>query len=103
MLINKILGKPIFIPKIMESTLTICKIRNLEGLKIVVESKAGIKNEQDLTDKCNLETMEGLVELRETLADLTENKHYRSVDIGFPIPMLKVCLFLCYGHLKIIQ
>ena len=85
----------------MESTSTICKIRNLEGIKIIIESKTGEKTEMDLTDKCNLETKEGLIKLREYLAKLTEitlskeSMQYRSVDIGFPIPMLQVCRPLC--------
>ena len=84
----------------MESTSTICKIRNLEGLNIIIESETGEKTEMDLTDKCNLETREGLIKLREYLTKLTEitlskeSMQYRSVDIGFPIPMLQVCLLL---------
>ena len=50
----------------------------------------------DLTDKCDSNTAEGLQILRGKLRDLTdmtlsqESKQYRSVDIGLPIPFLKV-------------
>lgn len=54
------------------------------------------KEETDFTDKCNLETKEGVKMLRDFLKDLTDltsskkSVAYKSVEVGFPIPLLEV-------------
>nr|XP_022312439.1 uncharacterized protein LOC111117580 isoform X3 [Crassostrea virginica] len=94
-LINKILGKRIFQGDNLESTSTICKIRNSEKITLIVEHKSGKTETRDLTDKCDMETQEGIRTLRKILNDLTnltdstKSKEYKNVDIGFPIPFLK--------------
>ena len=103
-LINKILGKKIFEGDNLESTSTICKIRNSEKVTIIIEHTTGEKEEKDLTETCDTETKEGINILRKTLNDLTnmrvstKSKEYGSVDIGFPIPFLKV--FWTLKHFK---
>ena len=95
-LVNKLLGKRIFKSRQTQSTATICKIRNSVRIKIITEDMSGQKNELDLTDKCRLDTKEGEKLLRDHLNDLTDmfasekSKEYKSVDIGFPIPFLRV-------------
>ena len=95
-MINKILEKRIFKGRNSESTSTVCKIRNSESVQITVEHLSGQMEVIDLTDKCDSNTEEGLQILRGKLKDLTdmtlsqESKQYRSVDIGLPIPFLKV-------------
>lgn len=95
-LINKMVGKNIFIARHGESTATICKIRNSDRIKIIVESENGDITEKDLTEQCNLDTEEGQQKLREEITkctDLTKSKdsaRHQSVDIGLPISFLKV-------------
>lgn len=95
-LINKILGKKIFVGRNNESTATICKIRNAEQVQIIVEHVSGEIEKKDLEDICDLETKEGEKSMRKKLKELTDiiasqkSVQYRSVDIGFPIPFLKV-------------
>lgn len=95
-MINKILGKRIFKGDNLESTGTICKIRNSERIALTVEHMSGEKEVKDLTDTCDLETKEGIENLRKTLNDLTnmtdskKSVQLKSVDIGFPVPFLKV-------------
>lgn len=96
-LINAILGKRIFKCGKLESNSTVYKIRNSETVKIIVEYMSGTKNVIDLTDKCDASTKEGQKLLRSTLKDLTtldESKQFRSrsIDIGLPIPFLKVII-----------
>lgn len=56
----------------------------------------GQKEETDLTDKCNLETKEGVKMLRDFLKDLTDitssekSVTFISVEVEFPIPLLEV-------------
>lgn len=66
-LINKVLQKDIFSPKLRESTSTICKIRNSEKVTIVREDMHGSKSTTDLTDTCNIQTKDGQKDLREKL------------------------------------
>lgn len=94
-LINKILGKRIFKGKILESTSTICKIRNSDKIRVITEKVSGEKEEQDFTEECDLGTEEGVTMLRDFLekrTDLTcmsSDDNIRCVDIGFPIHFLK--------------
>ena len=94
-LINRIIGKKIFKGRNLESTSTVCKIRNSESVRIIVENVSGKKEVIHLTE-CDVNTEGGLRKLRGTLKDLTdmtlskESTQYQSVDIGFPIPFLKV-------------
>lgn len=94
-LINKILGKRIFIGNNLESTCTICKIRDSERIKIITESYENKTETIDLTDECKIENEDGVTLLRDRLANLTDktasNKsmQLRSVDVGFSIPFLK--------------
>lgn len=95
-MINKILGKNIFKGKILESTSTICKIRNSDRIRVITEKVTGEKEVQDFTEECDLGTEEGVAMLRdflETKTDLTcmsSDENIRSVDIGFPIHFLQV-------------
>lgn len=96
-LINKILGKEIFEARLQESTATICKIRNCDGIKIITE-RSSKTEEKDFTDECDVETKEGVELIRNYLKDRTdlvvmpkdEKNDIQCVDIGFPIPFLKV-------------
>lgn len=99
-LINKILQKKIFKRRNVESTSTICKIRNSERVRIITESSTGQIEETDLTDRCDLATSKGVKVLRDYLKDLTDmtsskrsKDYFRSVDIGFPISFLMVKQF----------
>lgn len=62
----------------------------------------GQKEETDFTDKCNLETKEGVKMLRDFLkdrTDLTSSKTsftFKSVEVGFPIPLLEVNNAFCF-------
>lgn len=95
-MINRILGKRIFKARNVESTSTICKIRNAEDVRITIEHSNGETEVIHLPSDCDLDTKEGERKMRDTLktrTDLTsskESKHYRSVDIRFPISFLKV-------------
>lgn len=97
-LINKILQKNIFICKSLESTSTICKIRNLETVEIKTKSENGKVDRIDLSEKCNMNEEPGVKFLREKLAKLTnrtvsaDSIQYDTVDVGFPIPFLKVTI-----------
>ena len=109
-LINKVLRKDIFSPKLRESTSTICKIRNSEKVTIVREDMHGSKSTTDITGTCNIQTKDGQQDLRKRLEktmDLTVSKegiNYRKVEIGFPIPFLEVELtfYLSIKSAKII-
>ena len=97
-MINTILEKRILKPKLRESSSGIVKVRNLDTVRIVTERMSGEKEEQDLTNKCDTDTKEGVKRMRKILEKLTdvESKEsivYRSVDVGFPIPFLKVNVF----------
>lgn len=95
-LVNKILEKKILITRNAQSTSTVCKIRNSGKIKIIAKHASGQTIEKDLTDKCDINNTEGEKLLRDTLKTFTdiglsqESKEYQSVDIGLPIPMLKV-------------
>lgn len=95
-LINKLLRKNIFIDNILESTSTICKIRNLDRVEIVTKSKDGKIDKYDLSEKCDMSKESGVETLRTELSmltDLTVSEgctDFEFVDVGFPIPFLKV-------------
>lgn len=95
-MINKILGKRIFKGRNNASTSTICKIRNSETVRIITEHANGEIKESHSARECNMETKNGEKKMRDSLKNLTDlttskdSKKFRSVDIGFPIPFLKV-------------
>lgn len=97
-MINKILQKNIFKGRIVESTSTICKIRNLEAVKIETKSKDGSIECIDITEECDMSTESGVEMLRTVLTELTDmtespgSANFDYVDVGFPIPFLKVIL-----------
>ena len=69
---------------------------NSEKIKIIAKHASGLTEEIDLTDKCDINTTEGEKLLRDKLKTFTdigssqESKEFQSVDIGLPIPILKV-------------
>lgn len=95
-LINKILGKNIFRGRNVESTATVCKLRNCDKIRIIIEHISGEMETIDLSNECNLETKPGRKLMRGKLKELTDmtkstkSKDFRCVDIGFHIPFLKV-------------
>lgn len=97
-LINKILQKKIFIGHTIESTSTICKIRNLDRVRIITKCKDEQQIDEpeiDLTEKCDLTSECGVELLRTHLTELTDRTlsdrsfDFEFVDVGFPIPFLK--------------
>lgn len=96
-LINMILQKNIFIGHTIESTSTICKIRNLDRVRIITKRKDGQIDEPelDLTERCDLTSERGVELLRTHLTELTDRTlsergvDIEFVDVGFPIPFLK--------------
>lgn len=94
-MINCLLGKTIFETPNLESTSTICKLRNSRRINIITKTDKG-EDKKDLTDICNLSTKKGVEVFRETLDEVTNvtftQGHVQSVDVGFPIPFLKVSL-----------
>lgn len=96
-LINMILQKNIFIGHTIESTSTICKIRNLDGVRIITKREDGPIDdpEIDLTERCDLTSERGVELLRTHLTELTDRTlsersvEFEFVDVGFPIPFLK--------------
>ncbi|XP_062575962.1 uncharacterized protein in xynA 3'region-like [Saccostrea cucullata] len=93
-LVNKILGIRVFKGRNMESTSTICKIRNSDKVIIKTELDNG---EIDVKDMSNIDvkTKEGEKILRETLKNFTDmtiakgSEKYKSVDVGLPVSFLK--------------
>lgn len=97
-LLNMILQKNIFIGHTIESTSTICKIRNLDRVRIITKRKDEQIDdpEIDLTERCDLTSEPGVELLRTHLKELTDKTsskrsvEFEFVDVGFPIPFLKV-------------
>lgn len=95
-MVNKILQKKIFKDSLFESTSTICKLHNSNKIEIVAKRSDGKPVEFDLTNKCDLTTREGVKMFRKTLQKLTDKESsenpdaFESVEVGFPIPFLKV-------------
>lgn len=95
-LINKLLGKQLFRGRNNESTSTICKLRNSERIRVLTTDLNGQKEETDFTDRCNLETKEGVKMLRDFLKGLTDltssekSVTFKSVEVEFPIPLFEV-------------
>ena len=58
-MINKILEKRLFKGRNLESTSTVCKIRNSESARIIIENVSGKKDVIDLSE-CDVNTEEGL-------------------------------------------
>lgn len=79
-----------------ESTSTVCKLRNSERTRIITTTMTGETETTDFTDKCDLETKEGVKMLRDFLKERTDMKSStksvanRSVDIELPFPFLEV-------------
>lgn len=94
-MINCLLGKRIFETPNLESSSTICKLRNSSRINIITKTDDG-EHKEDLTDICYLSTEKGEAVLRDTLDEVTNITFTRglvqSVDVGFPIPFLKVGL-----------
>lgn len=96
-LLNMILQKNIFIGHTIESTSTICKIRNLDRVRIITKRKDEQIDdpEIDLTERCDLTSEPGVELLRTHLKELTDKTsskrsvEFEFVDVGFPIPFLK--------------
>ena len=103
-LVNRLSGKRILTSGNLESTATVCKLRNSERIKIITEHMSGKTEEVDLTDKCDPNTKEGEKMLRNTLKSLTDitssekSKTYRAVEICLPIPFLKVIFLIPVRH-----
>lgn len=97
-LINKLLGKQLFKGRNNESTSTICKLRNSDKIRVKTTNMKGEQQETDLTDKCNLETKEGVKMLRDFLKDLTDlttsqkSVTFKSVEVELTFPLLEVNL-----------
>ncbi|XP_062599161.1 uncharacterized protein in xynA 3'region-like [Saccostrea cucullata] len=93
-LINKILEMRIFKGRNMESTSTVCKIRNSDKVMIKTELENGEVERRDMSD-IDVLTRKGEKTLRDTLKNLTDmtiekdSRKYKSVDIGLPVPFLK--------------
>ncbi|XP_062577860.1 uncharacterized protein LOC134239723 isoform X1 [Saccostrea cucullata] len=93
-LINKILEMRIFKGRNMESTSTVCKLRNSDKVVIKTESENGEVERIDMSD-IDVLTKEGEKTLRDTLKNLTDmtiekgSRKYKSVDIGLPLSFLK--------------
>ena len=71
-------------------------------MQIVLKHVSGETEVRDFTDRCDPESSEGEKILRDSLKELTDvisskkSKQYRSVEIGFPIPFLKVRIVLYF-------
>lgn len=94
-LINRLLGKSIFIGQNLESTSTTCKIRNSDRIKVSTCSSEKKTKTIDLTNRCDLNTKEGLQILKTHLTEFIDISpsgkcsEFQFVDVGFPIPLLK--------------
>lgn len=99
------LGMRLFKERNLESTSTICKLRNSDTIRIITESMTGHTKEKDFTDTCDIRTKEGVKLLRDYLStktDMTtseESLQYRSVDIRLPVPFLKVTYTYTYTYI----
>lgn len=101
-LINKILGINLFKGRLLESTSTICKIRNSGQIKIITTKVTGEIKEKIFSDTCNLLNKECVREIRRYLkerTDLTQMQlditaDFQTVDIGLPVPFLKVAMLV---------
>lgn len=82
--------KNVFKGRTNESTATICKVRNSEKLTIKVEDKNKKVEELDISENIDLDTREGISKLSKELTKYTESSEYNCVDIGLPLPFLKV-------------
>lgn len=71
-LINKILRKKIFEGNNLELICIICKIWDLERIKIIIESYENKKEVIDLIDKCKIENEDGVKLLRDCLKNLID-------------------------------
>ncbi|XP_062580373.1 uncharacterized protein LOC134242307 [Saccostrea cucullata] len=93
-LINKLLGLRIFKGRNMESTSTVCKVRNSDKVVIKQELCNGEFEVKDMSH-IDVQTKKGEKTLRDTLKTLTdmtikkESIKYECVDIGLPVSFLK--------------
>lgn len=87
--------------RLHESTSTICKIRNSGQIKIITTKVTGEIKAKDFSDTCNSLSKECLREIRRYLKERTDLTHmqpditadFQTVDIGLPVPFLKVGMF----------
>lgn len=95
-LINKIMGIKLFKGRLAESTSTVCKIRNSDQIRIIATKNTGEILETNFPNKCNLQQKKDIRELRRVLKECTDHKYtssdigFQTVDIGLPVPFLKV-------------
>lgn len=94
-LINKILGIKLFQGKVLESTSTICKIRNSNQIRVFTTDNTGHTVLKYFSNKGRLQYKEGIQELREYLKKRTsvspdDSVDIQIVDIRLPAPFLKV-------------
>lgn len=88
--------------RLLESTSTICKIRNSGQIKIITTKVTGEIKEKNFSDTCNLLNKECVREIRRYLkerTDLTQMQlditaDFQTVDIGLPVPFLKVAMLV---------
>eukprot|EP00105_Crassostrea_gigas_P032554 XP_011455599.1 PREDICTED: uncharacterized protein LOC105348040 [Crassostrea gigas] len=93
-LINKILGIKLFQGKVLESTSTICKIRNSNQIRVFTTDNTGHTVLKYFSNKGRLQYKEGIQELREYLKKRTsvspdDSVDIQIVDIRLPAPFLK--------------
>lgn len=95
-LINEILNEKPTEDRMLETTLTFVKLRNSDRVRITTESDTGNIKEKDFTEKCDLESKDGVKVLRDYLKNMSymtasrKTSQIRSVVIGFPNPFLKI-------------
>lgn len=95
-MINKILGKEIFSSELFESTSTICKIRNSKHKTIITRLNTG---HDDIIPFDGYEV--DSERIHNTIMELMESersKTFAFVDVGFPIPFLKVKIYYLFKH-----
>lgn len=103
-MINKILGINLFKGRLVESTSTICKIRNSGQIKIITTKVTGEITAKDFSDTCHSLSKECLKNIRRYLKERTDLTHmqpditadFQTVDIGIPVPFLKVGMFAIF-------
>lgn len=95
-LINKILGKEIFSPELFESASTICKIRNSK-CKIIISKLNSGQEDKKVFDGQEVDS-ETVHKILSELLESEKSKKIAFVDVGFPIPFLKVTFYYLLKH-----
>lgn len=86
------LNKKLIEDRILGTTSTFVKLRNSDRVRTNTESDTGNIKEKDFTEKCDLESKDGVKVLRDYLKNMShmtasrKTSQIRSVDIGFQIP-----------------